>query len=195
MDEVAHRFIGAEAFAIDAADGGSALATHPVRAVAASAAQFEALPAGRERFRSRLEDQCAEVLGHMIRIAMEDAGGLPTEEMAALVRRRAFDAIEVGAPLRAGRDGGTADRAKRDAGGGIPDVGGFVDARGSGPPGPQGGVVTLAIEVDGQIDPIAGGRDFEFAIAADVGPIVAQEHFDDVAVPELIARARAQSAT
>ena len=64
--------------------------------------------------------------------------GCQQRKCGAAIRRRAFDAIEVGAPFRAGLDGGTADRAQRDARGGIPDVGGFVDARGSGPPGAPG---------------------------------------------------------
>ena len=45
-------------------------------------------------------------------------------------------------------------------------------------------IVAFMIEVDGEIDPIAGGRDFELAVMADVLPIVAKEHFDDVAIPK-----------
>ena len=67
-----------------------------------------------------------------------------------------------------------------------------IDARGGGPSGTPGLVVALAIEVYGQIDPIAGGGDLEFAIAADVCPVVSQEHLDDVAVPELVAWAAAE---
>ena len=41
------------------------------------------------------------------------------------------------------------------------------------------------VEIDGEVNPIAGGSDFEFAIVADVLPVVAEEKFDDVLIPEL----------
>ena len=52
-------------------------------------------------------------------------------------------------------------------------------------------IVAFVIQVDGQIDPVARGRDLEFAVVADILPIVAQEHLHHVAVPKLVARAAA----
>src|ERR1035438_10252793 len=160
--------------------------------MAAAAAGFELLASGRERIRAAGEEQRAEVLRHMIRIAIDHAGRLPAEEMPLCVRPLALDAIQIRAPFRARFHGSATDRAQRDARGGIPDVRRLIDARGGGPSGAPGLAATLAIEVDGQIDPVARGGDLEFAIVADVGPVVSQEHLDHIAIPELVARAAAQ---
>src|ERR1017187_10467794 len=125
----------------------------------------------------------------MVRIAIDRTGRLPAEEMPPRIRPLALDAIEIRAPLRAGLHGPATDRAQRDARGGIPDVRRSIDARGGGPSGAPGLVVALVVEVDGQIDPIARGGDLEFAIVADVCPVVSQEHLDHIAIPELVARA------
>jgi hypothetical protein len=46
------------------------------------------------------------------------------------------------------------------------------------------------IEIDSQVDPIARRRDFEFAVMPDVPPIVAQKHFNYIAVPQSNVRRR-----
>src|ERR1022692_3153866 len=191
-DQAAHGVVRSEPLAVYAADSGGALAAHAVRAVATAAARFEPLPPGRERIRAAGENERAEVLGYMVRIAIDHTGGLPAEEMPPRIGSLTLDAIEICAPLRAGLHGPATDRAQRDARGGIPDVRRFIDARGGGPSGAPGLVVALVVEVDGQIDPIARGGDLEFAIVADVCPVVSQEHLDHVAIPELVARAAAQ---
>ena len=45
-------------------------------------------------------------------------------------------------------------------------------------------IVVLAVQVDGQVDPIPCRRDLELAIHLDIGPVVAEEEFDDIAIPE-----------
>ena len=121
----------------------------------------------------------------MIGVAIDDAGLLPAHEMALRIFAEAVDAIEIGAPHGAVLDSLIADGLERDARGGVPDVLGFVDAALVLEAGIPFGAVGVVIEIDGEIDPVAGGSDFEFAIVADVLPVVAEEKFDDVFVPEL----------
>src|ERR1035438_3551327 len=83
--------------------------------MAAAAAGFELLASGRERIRAAGEEQRAEVLRHMIRIAIDHAGRLPAEEMPLCVRPLALDAIQIRAPFRARFHGSATDRAQRDA--------------------------------------------------------------------------------
>src|ERR1035437_5488954 len=116
----------------------------------------------------------------MVRIAIDHTGRLPAEEMPPRIRPLALDAIEICAPLRAGLHGPATDRPQRDARGGVPDVRPFIDARCGGPSGAAGLLVALVVEVDGQIDPIARGGDLEFAIVADVCPVVSPAHLDPV---------------
>ena len=47
------------------------------------------------------------------------------------------------------------------------------------------GVERVFVDVDGQIDPIASRSDLEFTIVFDIAPIVAEEKFNDVTVPQL----------
>src|SRR5579871_2169270 len=111
--------------------------------------------------------------------------------MARGIRTAAFDAVEIRAPLRAYLHRSGADCAQRDTGGCIPDARGFVDVRRGGPTGAPGLVVTVAVKIDGQIDPIAGRRDLELAIVANVLPVAAEKHLHYIAIPKLVARASA----
>ena len=45
-------------------------------------------------------------------------------------------------------------------------------------------IIAFVIEVDRQVDPITCWCDFKLAIVTDVCPVVAEEHFDYIAVPE-----------
>ena len=127
----------------------------------------------------------AEIFGNVIGVAIDDAGLLPAHEMTLRVFAKAVDAIEIGAPHGAVLDALVTDRLEWDARGGVPDVVGFVDAALVLEAGVPFGAVSVVIEIDSKVDPIAGGSDFEFAIVADVLPVVAEEKFDDVFVPEL----------
>src|SRR6266568_4567433 len=49
-------------------------------------------------------------------------------------------------------------------------------------------VVALAPQVDGKVDPVARRCDLKLAVSPDFIPVRPQKHFDDVAVPEFIAR-------
>src|SRR5580698_1035978 len=121
----------------------------------------------------------------MIGVAIDDAGLLPAHEMALRIFAEAVDAIEVGAPHGAVFDFLIAYGLERDLGGGVPDVLGFVDTALMLEAGIPFGAVSVVVKVNGEIDPVAGGGDFELAIVADVLPIVTEEEFDDIFVPEL----------
>src|SRR4029077_15281020 len=97
----------------------------------------------------------------------------------------AVDSIEVAAPFCAGLDGVFADGFQWDLGGSVPDGLFFVDAALALPAGVPRGFVLFLAEIEGEIDPVAGGGDFEFAIVLDVGEVVAEKELDDVAIPEL----------
>src|SRR5580704_18186498 len=95
--------------------------------------------------------------------------------MPAWISAYAFDAIQIRAPLCARFHVLIGHGRERNSGGSVPDFFLFVDACGGFPAGSPGLVVAVFIQVDGEIDPIAGGRNFELAIMADVLPIVAEE--------------------
>ena len=40
------------------------------------------------------------------------------------------------------------------------------------------------IEIDREVDPIAGRRHFKFAVMADIDPVIAEKKLDNVAVPK-----------
>src|SRR6185312_10060180 len=127
----------------------------------------------------------AEIFGNVIGVAIYDAGLLPAHEMTLRIFAETVDAIEIGAPHGAVLDALVADGFERYARGGVPDVIGLVDAALVFEAGVPFGAVGVVVEIDGEIDPVAGGSDFEFAIVADVLPVVSKEEFDDVFVPEL----------
>src|SRR5580700_7075586 len=137
---------------------------------------------------SFFEDQSTEVFRHMIRIALLNAGGLPAKEVPLGIRAEAVDSIEVHAPARPWSDGFRTDRTEWNARRGVPNFVSFVDASSGVPAGTPGVVVALMIEINGQIDPVAGRCDLKLAVMPDVCPIVTQEHFHDVAIPKSDAR-------
>src|SRR5262249_47389650 len=126
------------------------------------------------------EDQRSKVFGHVIRVAIGSASRLPAHEMALRIFAETIDAIEITAPSCARLDRMRADGFQRDLGGGVPHVIFFVDAALALPAGIPVGFVFFLSEIDGEIDPVAGGCDFEFAVVLDVSEIVAEEKFDDV---------------
>src|SRR5438477_12831116 len=128
------------------------------------------------------------MLGHVIGIPVHHTRGLPAQEAPSGIGSFAFDAVQIHAPARARFDGIRADRRERDAGGGVPDVGLLVDTCSRLPAGAPVPVVALAAEVNGEVDPVAGRRDFEFAVFSYFAPVGSQEELDYIAIPQLIAR-------
>lgn len=99
----------------------------------------------------------SKIFGNVIRVAIDDAGLLPAHEMTLWVFAETVDAIEVGAPHGAVFDFLIADRFQRNFRSGVPDVIGFVDAALVFETGIPFGAVSVVVEIDGEIDPIAGG--------------------------------------
>ena len=143
------------------------------------------------RVASLLEDYGAEIFWNMVGIAVHYAGGLPAQEMALGIAADAIDAIQISSPLGASFHMLVADGREWNAGGCVPNLGLLIDAGHGLPTGSPALVVTLFVEVDGEIDPIACRRDFELAVVAYVFPVVAEKHFNDVAIPKFVARTAA----
>src|SRR5215469_12702202 len=124
------------------------------------------------------------MFGYVVGIAVDDTSGLPAQEAALGIGAKPIDAVEVNAPLRAGGHLFFAHRMQWHTSRGIPGMVLFVDSALPQPAGIPVGVITVAIPVNGQIHPIASGRDLELAIHFYIGPVVAKKKLDDVAVPE-----------
>src|SRR5579859_2537167 len=131
------------------------------------------------------EEQRPEMLGYMVRVTVDDAGGLPAHEMAAAVGAQTVDAIQIRAPLRSWFYGLITDRFQWHARRRVPHVRLFIDTSCALPAGLPLGIVALFAQVDGQIHPIAGGRNLKLTIALDVFPVVAEEELYYIAVPEV----------
>src|SRR5712664_3064652 len=131
------------------------------------------------------EDQGSKVFGNMIGVALDDAGRLPAHEMTLRIFTEAIDAVEVAAPFRARLYGLIADGLQRDARRGVPHVICLINPSESLKSGVPAGVVFLVIEINGQVDPVAGRGNLELTVVVDVCPIVAQKELNHVTVPEL----------
>src|SRR5579863_6700800 len=104
--------------------------------------------------------------------------------MPLRIGAQAFNSVQIYAPFRAFAHGFRADGREWDLSSGIPDSVSLINMRFCVPAGSPGMVVALMVQVDCKIDPIAGRRDFEFTVMANVGPVVSEKHFDHIAVPE-----------
>ena len=124
------------------------------------------------------------MFGYVIGIAISHTGWLPAHEMAHRILAQAVDAVEVCSPLGTGNDRYFTYGTQGDAGGGVPYVILFIDPALALPSGVPFGIVVIAADIDVQVHPITGRRDFEFAIALDVRPITAQEKFHYIPVPK-----------
>src|SRR5215831_10451711 len=137
------------------------------------------------KFLSSSENQCAKMFGYVVGIAVDDTSGLPAQEAALGIGAKPIDAVKVNTPLRAGGDLFLAHRMQWHTSRGVPGMVLFVDSALPQPAGIPVGVITVAIPVNGQIDPISGWCDLELAINIDIFPIVAQKKLNHVAVPKL----------
>src|SRR5262245_17387097 len=124
------------------------------------------------------------MFGNVVGVAVDDAGWLPAQKAAHGVGAKPVDAVQVDAPLGGRRHPFSTNGTQRHTRGRVPDAILLIDAALVLPARIPVGVIGVAIAVDGQIDPIAGGSNLKFAIEIDVVPIVTQEKLDDVAVPE-----------
>jgi hypothetical protein len=134
------------------------------------------------------KNQGPEVFGHVVGVAVHNAGRLPAHETTLGIGTIAIDPVEVRPPPRPRLDRFLADGFQRNAARRVPGFRTFIDPGRSLPTGPPGAILAATIEIDGQINPVRRGRNFEFAIMADTLPIVPQEDFDDVAIPQSPAR-------
>jgi hypothetical protein len=94
------------------------------------------------------------VFGNVIGIAVLDAGGLPTQEMACWIRAETINPVKVNAPLVASLHPLAAHGGKRNSRGRIPDFGFLVDARFGCPAG-----IPVVVIV-------------EFAVALNIRPVI-----------------------
>src|SRR5450432_2167278 len=118
------------------------------------------------------------MFGHMIGITARSAGLLPAHEVALRILAEPVDAVQVGAPLRAGLHRLLADGLQRYACSRVPKMVRFVDPALSLPTGVPLSAVALVIQIDRQVDPVASGRNLELTVVPDVCPIVAQKELD-----------------
>lgn len=113
------------------------------------------------------------MFGNMIGVAILDAGRLPTHKTAFWIGSQAVDAVQVHAPPRAGLYGILGNGGKGNTGRRVPDLFFVIDTSERMPARSPIPVVAIMIEIDREVDPVAGWRDFEFAIMPDVRPITA----------------------
>jgi hypothetical protein len=124
------------------------------------------------------------VFRHVVRVAVDDTRRLPAHKVTLRIRAEPINAIQVGSPLSPGFYRFLADGLQRYACRRVPNVVLLIDSSLALPSGIPRGVVAFLIQIDGQIDPVAGGRDLELALVLDVRPIVTQKKLNHVAVPE-----------
>ena len=113
------------------------------------------------------EGQGSEMLGHMIGIPVDYACGLPAHEVAPAIGAQTVDAVQVRPPLRSRFHGLLADGLQWHARRGIPDMRLFINTPLPLPSGLPFGVVAFLVQVNGEIHPVAGGRNLELAIVLD----------------------------
>src|SRR5258708_11936310 len=113
------------------------------------------------------EEQRSEMLGHMIGVAVDDTGGLPAHEVAAAIGTQTVDAIQIRAPFRSRFYGLLADVFQGHARRRVPHMHLLIYTSNLLPARLPLVVIALLAQIDGEIDPIAGGRNLKLAIALD----------------------------